>query len=481
VYADYVENCVFDNGTDWPIAGQMIQANPGGYIAYTDDNGDYSLVVPVGSYFVGRLPITNDPWTSQSCLDSYQADVQAEQTYPGNDFAVTWTGQPHCDVSVNIVSHGFHVGAPCVYGHDTMVTPCPGIEHEYLFVVKSEPTSTTPVPAGLEVDLGLNSVFTLGTVTSDFPITEVNIGPTNRLVYLEADLLPGQTCVIKVRGTPTGAGPYQAYASLNEPPCGGNHQFDTISETDQCSCDPNDLAVAPVGCGPNGNIVGDKPLTYTVRFENIGSGAAHNILIFDALDADLDLSSLKILQTSHPMGGYQIAFGNTLAMGFEGIDLPGIGDPANNKGYVVFSISPKPNLANGTTIVNTAEITFDFNEPVVTNTTLNTIHSNPCVSTDVTPGGTPLVHALGQNHPNPFNPATTIEYALAHSDHVTISVYNIKGALVQTLVNASQPAGQHSVEWNGRDQDGNPVASGVYLYRMHAGSFADTKKLVLLK
>ncbi|RPH63492.1 MAG: T9SS C-terminal target domain-containing protein [Acidobacteria bacterium] len=481
VFADYGNDCVFDSGTDVPIAGQMITANPGGYIAYTDENGNYALVIPVGNYNVSRLPVTNDPWELQSCQQSFYAvTVTDNNIEPGNDFAIIGTGPPHCDVSVNIVSHGIHVGPPCPSGHDWMLTPCPGIEHEYLFIVKSEPTSTTPVPSGTLVTIWLSTVFSLGTVTSDFPIVVDNVGPYACDVYLDADLNPGQTCVVRVRATPSGGGPYEAGAQIINPPCGGNHGA-SIIETDQCSCDPNDLAVAPAGCGPNGEIVGDEPMTYTIRFENIGAGAAHNILIFDALDSDLDLSSLKILDASHPVTGWQVAFGNTLALGFEGIDLPGTYDPDNSKGFVIFSIDPKPNLADGTTIENTAQITFDFNEPVVTNTTLNTIRAVPCPPTGITPTETPLVHALGQNHPNPFNPATTIEYELAHGEHVTISVYNINGELVQTLVNASLPAGPHYVEWNGRDQGGTPVASGVYLYRMHAGSFVDTKKLVLLK
>ena len=76
---------------------------------------------------------------------------------------------------------------------------------------------------------------------------------------------------------------------------------------------------------------------------------------------------------------------------------------------------------------------------------------------------------------------TTIEYGLVSQQRVTISIYNVAGVLVRTIVDATLPAGWHRAEWNGRDQQGSPVASGVYLYRMQAGSFVDTKKLVLLK
>jgi len=160
--------------------------------------------------------------------------------------------------------------------------------------------------------------------------------------------------------------------------------------------------------------------------------------------------------------------------------LAGTGNPNANKGFVIFMIKPKPNLANGTTILNTAGITFDFNEPVITNTVLNTIQSMPCHVTGVDPR-VPDTNSLGQNYPNPFNPTTTIGYGLASQALVTISIYDINGQLVRMLVSDTKPAGLYTVNWDGRNQAGNSVASGVYLSRMSAGSFVETKKLVLLK
>jgi hypothetical protein len=83
---------------------------------------------------------------------------------------------------------------------------------------------------------------------------------------------------------------------------------------------------------------------------------------------------------------------------------------------------------------------------------------------------------LEQNYPNPFNPATTIRYVLPAPSHVMLAVYNTLGQLVNTLVNEMQGTGSHSVRL-----DGTGLASGVYMYRIQAGRFVDTKKLVLLK
>jgi hypothetical protein len=84
--------------------------------------------------------------------------------------------------------------------------------------------------------------------------------------------------------------------------------------------------------------------------------------------------------------------------------------------------------------------------------------------------------SLLQNYPNPFNPVTTINYSVAKSSLVTITVYNILGKKVATLFNELKNTGNYSVEFN-TDQ----LASGIYLYRMQAGNFMATKKMILLR
>jgi hypothetical protein len=89
---------------------------------------------------------------------------------------------------------------------------------------------------------------------------------------------------------------------------------------------------------------------------------------------------------------------------------------------------------------------------------------------------------LHQNIPNPFNPVTTIRFDLARSDQVSLRVYDAAGRQVRTLLDTSLPAGwNHRVTWNGLDENGRRVASGVYFYRLSAGDFSCTRKLVVLK
>ena len=95
---------------------------------------------------------------------------------------------------------------------------------------------------------------------------------------------------------------------------------------------------------------------------------------------------------------------------------------------------------------------------------------------------TPTEFALLQNFPNPFNPETTIGYELAESADVTLQIYNVVGQVVRTLMaSESQSVGRYQVRWDGMDDRGMPVSSGIYFYQLSAGKFQDVRKLMLLK
>ncbi len=91
---------------------------------------------------------------------------------------------------------------------------------------------------------------------------------------------------------------------------------------------------------------------------------------------------------------------------------------------------------------------------------------------------------LGQNYPNPFNPTTTIEYWVpggSGKTAVSVVIYDVRGARVRTLVEGTEPAGRYTATWDGRNEAGTAVSSGVYFYRLQTPGFSDTRKMVLLK
>ncbi len=93
----------------------------------------------------------------------------------------------------------------------------------------------------------------------------------------------------------------------------------------------------------------------------------------------------------------------------------------------------------------------------------------------------PLVLALGPNYPNPFNPSTTIRFTLPQAGRVTLRIYTVDGSLVRTLLDEEWTAGSHEVSWQGRDTDGQQVASGAYFCQLVAGTDSRTHKMVLMK
>jgi hypothetical protein len=166
----------------------------------------------------------------------------------------------------------------------------------------------------------------------------------------------------------------------------------------------------------------------------------------------------------------------------------------------------RPDLATGTGVV--AELHFKL-DPGVDGITLNAFetekpnHSLTYYYNDYTngrpevkaihpeldfalmgvPGGNALPTSYGvkQNFPNPFNPTTTIGYALPEAGDVRVSVFNVLGQEVRILADEHQEAGEHVVVWDGKDSFGSQVASGVYFYRAKLNDYSETRKMVLLK
>jgi hypothetical protein len=129
------------------------------------------------------------------------------------------------------------------------------------------------------------------------------------------------------------------------------------------------------------------------------------------------------------------------------------------------------------------DLTLIYNDyssgtPIVT--TINPEFENGTVSLRVSPT-IPDAFTVSQNYPNPFNPSTEISYALPEAGNVNLEIYNILGQQVKTLVNEFQDAGNYVVTWNGDDETGATVASGVYFYRVVAGEYKEVKKMVMMK
>jgi PKD repeat protein len=140
------------------------------------------------------------------------------------------------------------------------------------------------------------------------------------------------------------------------------------------SYDPNIKSVFPQGKCKQNYVLKDKPLTYTVQFQNTGNAEAIDIFILDTLDKNLDINSLRVIGQSHQAPITEILNGNVIKFRFDNINLP---DSSSNEkeshGYVIFEIKPKSTAANGAIVTGKAGIYFDYNQPVFTNEIKNTL------------------------------------------------------------------------------------------------------------
>jgi len=167
-------------------------------------------------------------------------------------------------------------------------------------------------------------------------------------------------------------------------------------------------------------------------------------------------SGLKIVDITDPTTPVEAGYYDTYPQG-EGPNFNGAWGayPYTQNGMIFIS-----DRDNGLTIV-----TFD----------------SPAVAISDPTETVPTLFALEQNYPNPFNPSTQIVYQLAELGQTKLQIYNILGQEIQTLVNATQPAGRYEVTWNGRNSQGIQVPAGIYIYRLQTDAFTEMKKMILTK
>ena len=150
-----------------------------------------------------------------------------------------------------------------------------------------------------------------------------------------------------------------------------------------CSYDPNDKLANPPGYKEEKYILKEYPVTYTVRFQNTGNAPAIDVRILDTIDANLDMSTFKVVNSSFPV--QTIVDEHFIEFYFRNIWLPdSLSNEPESHGFVSYEIKPKPGLDDFTLVENTAHIVFDFNPAIVTNTVSSTLVDEICYDTFTT-------------------------------------------------------------------------------------------------
>ncbi len=210
----------------------------------------------------------------------------------------------------------------------------------------------------------------------DLPDTIV---PPNRYGWHFIDLSPGQQILrqisLQIPGPPDFPIGEQIHflAEIKYSDINGNHDNKRAhSITMECSYDPNDKSVSPI-FPENYALIGED-LVYTVRFQNTGNAEAYDVVIQDELDPNLDLSTFQYISSSHEAVLSTFLEGNTITFEFRDIFLPDSTTSFDeSQGYVMYSIRPYADVEDFTAVENTAEIYFDYNPAIVTNTTENVL------------------------------------------------------------------------------------------------------------
>lgn len=228
----------------------------------------------------------------------------------------------------------------------------------------------------------------------------------------------------------------------------------------RCSYDPNDKHGIPYRGGENYTLF-DETLEYTIRFENLGNFYAEDIRIEDELSEYLDIETLSLNASSHPIDRFYVNSQGRLKVFFEDINLPSVEmDSILNKGYIQFSINSMPGLAENTEVFNKAEIYFDYNDAIVTNETHHTLVSElPIINSNNN-----LVELRPLKvFPNPANNKISIITSFDINNASQINILNISG---QVILKYDAPQ---------KDLDIQGLQSGIYFIKVDSQS--DTSEI----
>ena len=345
---------------------------------YTDDAGNYCYDIPINTNF-WLIPhyLANENLLISP--DYYWNSFQTETILDDINFGVHFTTD-ELDMGVILSSYS---------------NPVPGFPITYRLLVQNY----SNVSGSANITLTYDELQSFLLAESNGLVDEIN-----QTVTWSIDLAPFQIIELHSffqNSVEMELGEQVAtYAQLiptgTEPDILNDNNNTSLSQTIVGSYDPNNKLVQPQGVGISGNILpSTEKLTYTVNFQNTGTAPAVTVIVTDTIDNHLEVSSFQMLGATHNV--QTLIQGNQIIWTFNNIMLPdSFSNEPESHGQIVYSISPKNNLANGTEITNTAYIYFDFNEPIITNTALNTIDIT-LDTEEILPNEKTLVY------PNPIN------------------------------------------------------------------------------
>jgi uncharacterized repeat protein (TIGR01451 family) len=448
VFIDNNGNCI-NNATDGDYANTFVIANPGNRYGYTNASGYYVINnVPFGTYSISIVS-SNNPYLIPGCTTTLTSVVGAAGV--NANFSASFVTSASPDIKVTNYFSGIHPG----FGGSLNSTLCnlnsiPATGTIKMVVPSALMTASTSInPAGY--------TFSGDTVIWNF----ANVSFTTGTIYYHVNFVTPVTTVLGNLFTSCITTSLTT-ADLDIINNGGCTQRYVTG-----SFDPNDKAVSPVGIGAAGEIAGsEEELTYMIRFQNTGTGPAVNIVVKDTLSPNVDLLTFEVLGASHNYA-VDILPGKVVRWKFNNIMLAdsGSNEPASH-GFIRYRIKHTVGNAPGSQIKNTAYIYFDFNDPVITNTTLNTIESVTGISSYVQQGNDWLIY------PNPTSGLVQLINTSKNSRELTT---------VQVLNTVGQVVYEDDLQSQGKSIDLGKLSNGIYFVKLTSDSQSSIKRIVLNK
>ncbi|MDI1355981.1 MAG: T9SS type A sorting domain-containing protein [bacterium] len=463
VYSDNNLNCIRNAGENG-IANVQIHCVGIGY-AYTNANGVYSFLVPTGIYTVTQ------PAQQNYSLAGCQSNSQVMTANAGPSCLLTAnfanTIMPTNDLKI-IISN--------------MNAPIPGNNYQQKLIVQNDGTNTqSTIQVRYKHDGQLSyinsapwaliqqnvGVPTWYSVLSGFPTLTVGASSASFINYNVPTNIPLGTQVICYdtvsRQAPVGTNWLSDLTPWNN--------VNSSQAIVVASYDPNFKEVSPRGSGPEGIITrNDTLLTYVVHFQNEGTYYAQNVVVVDTLDSNLDIRSLRPGYSDHQ---YTVTMteNGVLKFDFVNIFLPwrdAFGD-LGSSGMFTYTIKVKNNLPVGTRIRNKAAIYFDYNQPVITNRTINTIvKSITSIKEFNYETSTRMVI-----YPNPATNYFDLRYESSENAKGLISIYDLDGRLVANN-STYLKTGENKISG-----DVGNLQNGIYLVQLKTENSTHVGKLII--
>jgi hypothetical protein len=361
------------------------------FLTLTNTRGDYRAIVPEGDWKVSPVPGPNAMEADSCGPDGISYDLSLEEgvTRPDTDF-YTRSSQT-CGGDVTLYSYApVDNGFEGCNGDEIQTGAC--IDHTFGFCAQYVNTGNSPWTQGNpatftltvppEFEATANGVSNIVTNSCGMQLSGFDSTANTWSFQNTTSMGNGAMCevcvVVDTLNSPPTTGASATIVAPPTGPCKDEVWAESMPPVGSCSCDPNDLAATPEGCGPEQNILAEE-LTYRVRFQNEGYGDAVDVRVVLDLDTDLDPDTLRVIDTSHDLTSLQVNDRGEMVAHFDTINLPPklLDDPGSN-GHLRFAISPRLAVADGTPVDVTASIYFDANAPVVTNTVTRTLyHGDP--------------------------------------------------------------------------------------------------------